>query len=140
MWAGAMDLNSLGLFKLLKGKLSYLDQRQEVLAQNIANADTPKFKPRDLADFNFKTVLARRQGVEPERTDPAHLSGTRSRNGDLRAERERRVYETKPDGNAVVIEEQMIKVNRSAIDQSTVAGLYRKQIGLLKSAIGRGST
>ena len=46
-----MDLSSMGVFKLMAKKMDWLTQRQEVLAQNVANVDTPKFKPDDSIDF-----------------------------------------------------------------------------------------
>jgi flagellar basal-body rod protein FlgB len=46
--------------------------------------------------------------------------------------------ETKPDGNNVVLEEQMLKMGQVQSDYATMTGIYRKQMGLLKSAIGRG--
>ena len=51
-----MDLSSIGILKLISKKMDWLGQRQEVLAQNVANADTPKFKPDDLTPFTFRTA------------------------------------------------------------------------------------
>ena len=82
-------------------------------------------------------MLAGQTRLSAERTDPGHLSGLRDHGGALRPERQKHPYETKPDGNAVVVEEQMLKVNQNAMDQNTIVNLYRKQIGLLKTAIGR---
>ena len=43
-----MNVDSIPLFGLLKGKLGYLNQRQRLIAQNVANADTPGYAPTDL--------------------------------------------------------------------------------------------
>ena len=45
-----MDVSDIPLFAMLKSKLSYTTQRQQVIAQNVANADTPGFAPRDLEE------------------------------------------------------------------------------------------
>ncbi|MBI1208392.1 MAG: flagellar basal body rod protein FlgB [Azospirillum sp.] len=132
-----MDLNNLGLFRLLTKKMEYLGQRQQVLAENVANTDTPGYKPRDLQEFSFKTVLAGNRRLAPVQTSASHLTGTAGSPNDQRPERDRRPFETKPDGNAVIVEEQMLKMNRNAGEYSMITNLYRKQIGLLKTALGR---
>src|SRR5215212_4176134 len=52
-----MNLDDIPLFSMLRGRLGYLNQRQQVVAQNIANADTPNYTPRDLNGFSFKSHL-----------------------------------------------------------------------------------
>ncbi|HUB43399.1 MAG TPA: flagellar basal body protein, partial [Acetobacteraceae bacterium] len=46
-----MDPTQIGLFSLAERRLAWADQRQAVLAQNIANAATPNFQPSDLPSF-----------------------------------------------------------------------------------------
>lgn len=133
-----MDLGNLGLFKLMSRKMGWLTQRQEVLSQNIANADTPQYKPHDLKPFTFRDALADSRRLEPVATSPVHLKGTVPQGGMDKEQRVRNPYETAPDGNAVVLEEQMMKVSQTNTDYQTVVGLYRKQVGMLKTAIGRG--
>ena len=53
------ELGNLGLFQVVKKRLNWLGQRQEVLAQNIANADTPNYRSSDLKPYNFKELLRR---------------------------------------------------------------------------------
>ena len=60
-----MDLNTLGVFKLLNKKMDWLNQRQEVVAENIANVDTPKYKPSDLKTFTFKSALGEGHRLAP---------------------------------------------------------------------------
>lgn len=134
-----MDLSKIGLFQLMTGKLDYLSHRQTVLAQNIANADTPEYRPRDLKAFDFRTVLAETTAtVRPTLTDPAHQTGTVRDRGIGKEVDLRRPYETKPDGNSVVLEEQMTKVSETSIDYETVLNLYRKHVGMIRTVIGRG--
>ncbi|HYG88712.1 MAG TPA: flagellar basal body rod protein FlgB [Azospirillum sp.] len=133
-----MDLGNLGLFKLMSRKMGWLSQRQEVLAQNIANADTPEYKGRDLKPFTFRDALADNRRMTPVSTSPAHLKGTVATGGVNKEQRVRNPYETAPDGNNVVIEEQMMKLSQTSMDYQTITNLYRKQVGLLKQAIGRG--
>ena len=52
-----MDFNKMSLFGMVKSKLAWLGQRQEVLAQNIANSDTPKYRASDLKPYDFEDFL-----------------------------------------------------------------------------------
>ena len=133
-----MDLSNLGLFKLISRRMDWLSQRQEVIAQNIANADTPEFKGRDLKPFNFRDALADSRRMAPAATSPTHLKGTVAAGGMNKEQRVRNPYETAPDGNNVIIEEQMMKMAQTGTDYQAITNLYKKQVSLLKLAIGRG--
>ena len=54
-----MELKSMTLFQAVKKRMDWLAQRQEVLSQNIANADTPKYRARDLKSYNFIELIRR---------------------------------------------------------------------------------
>lgn len=129
-----MDLDKLGLFKLMARRVGWLTQRQSVLSDNIANANTPDFKPQDLKPFTFRDALRNEGGMEMATTNPAHLAPTRSTEPD-KARRQHDPYETKPDGNAVVLEEQMKKVGDTANDYDAVLSLYKKQLGMIQSVV-----
>lgn len=133
-----MDLNKIGLFRLMSDKMAWHNQRQEVLSQNVANADTPGYAAREIAAFDFKKQLRASSQLMPVADRPGHLSGTLSKGGTFQEQRERQPYETAPDGNGVVLEEQMMKVGQNSMEYQTVTNLYRKQVGLLKTALGSG--
>jgi len=133
-----MDLKKLPLFDLMARRMSWLAQRQEVLARNIANANTPKYTPQDLKPMSFKEEMKRLDPIDPERTSPLHMAGTVFRKpAPFRAEEQRKRYEVAPDGNSVVIEEQMVKVAETQMDYQLVTNLYRKHVDMIKTAIGR---
>jgi flagellar basal-body rod protein FlgB len=104
-----MDPTRIGLLDLAEQRLSWTDRRQAVLAQNIANANTPGFKPRDLRPFG--ATLAATLAVAPERTQPNHLAGTTG----VAAPDEAidRTHTQSPDGNAVALDEQLVKGGRN---------------------------
>lgn len=134
-----MDFKSLTLFGVVKKRLDWLTQRQEVLAQNIANSDTPGYKPNDLTKFEFKDILRReRMQLNVDMSNPEHLGGQRKRLRDWASEEERRPYETEPAGNAVILEEQMSKINESSIAHNLTTEIYKKQIRMFRIAIGKG--
>ncbi|MEI7607130.1 MAG: flagellar basal body rod protein FlgB [Rhodospirillaceae bacterium] len=134
-----MDLSSMGVFKLMAKKMDWLTQRQEVLAQNVANVDTPKFKPDDVTPFTFRTALQASNHLEPAMTNPAHQHLAHANDGPGSVRKERKPYETKPDGNAVDIEEQMLKLSQTSQDFNMVTSLYRKNVSLIKSVLARGN-
>ena len=132
-----MDLSSLSLFQRLNERIGWLNARQKVLAQNIANADTPGYVPNDVVPMDFGDHLKKLVAVTPDRTDPKHLVGTIPEMGQVEQKRTKKQYETAPVGNSVILEEQMMKLSQTQMDYSTVINLYRKHVDLIKTAIGR---
>ena len=128
-----MDPTRIGLFDLAEHRLAWTDKRQEVLAQNIANLDTPGFRPRDLP--SFAGALRQASSAAPARTQAGHLAGT---SGDLlQAMLPERPALHAPDGNAVSLDEQLVKVTETATNQSLVTSIYKKYVGLFGLALGR---
>lgn len=133
-----MDLKKLPLFDLMARRMSWLAQRQEVLAQNIANANTPDYTPQDLKPMSFGEEMKRLAPVNPDRTSELHMAGTVVRKpAPFRSDDQRKRYEVAPDGNSVVVEEQMVKVAETQMDYQLVTNLYRKHVDMIKTAIGR---
>lgn len=129
----------LDIFEAIARRMDWLGQRQTVLAQNVANADTPGYKPRDLKDGPFGRILERLAPVEPAATHPAHLGpvgGARDPKSDTQDQKER--FETAPSGNAVILEEQLINVAETQMAYQTMSNLYRKHMDMLRAALGRG--
>jgi flagellar basal-body rod protein FlgB len=118
--------------------MGWLAERTRVLSQNIANADTPSYQPKDLKPIDFEAEMRKLAPVAPARTDKKHMVGTVAPAGDFDAKKSKKTYESAPVGNSVVIEEQMIKVSDTQMNYNMVVNLYRKHIDMFKSAIGRG--
>lgn len=132
-----MDAASPELFGAIKQRLGWLGQRQEVLARNIANSDTPGYRPRDLKPLAFSRLVAEpRRAVGMVATDASHLSGRRRDLAAFASRRDRAPYETAPAGNAVVLEEQMAKVNETTVTHQLATGLYRKHLAMIRTASG----
>lgn len=127
-----MDLNAIGLFRLASSRMDYLSARHKVLAENIANADTPGAKARDLKAFSFADAM-KGAGVTQVRTDAAHLEGLRQAAA-FREDRRVTTYETAPDGNGVVLEEQMMKTAQVRQDYDLTANLFQKNYQMLRYA------
>ena len=132
-----MELFQLKLFQRLSERMGWLGARQTVLAQNIANADTPHFIPHDVKPLNFAEHL---QGVAPvsqARTDAKHMTGTVAPTSSVDDQKTKKQYETAPVGNSVVLEEQMVKLADAQANYQLMTNLYRKHVDLLKLALGR---
>ena len=131
-----MELDKIALFGLVKKRRAWLAQRQEVLARNIANADTPGYRPRDLKAFEFKRLVSRVGGrITPDMTHRAHVGGGPGRSADFAAERPRHPYEATPTGNAVILEEQMMKVGATTMNYRLTAELYTKHLTMIRTAL-----
>ena len=137
-----MTIANIALFKALGAKMEYLSERQRVIAQNIANADTPGYRPQDLKPVNFETVLKDTTGdskttgpVVLAATSPQHMGGSNDI-ANAQETRQKKTYEVAPAGNAVIMEEQMINSNQTAMDYNMITSLYQKNVRMIRSALG----
>lgn len=121
----------MGLFDLADKRLAWIDRRQGLLAQNIANADTPGYAAKDLQPF-AKTLAQALPDLAL--TNPMHLGGAGSAG---RIDPSLRPTQRAPDGNAVSLEEQLTKVADTDNAHGLVTALYRKYMGLFHTAIGK---
>lgn len=133
-----MQIDQMPMFSALKSKMSWLQARQSVLAENVANADTPDYRANSLAAFELpdSTSVAGPGRLSPVATNPAHMAGFGGSGAQWGAD-DKATFEVKPSGNSVVIEEEMMKVAETQIDYQMAAGLYARSIGILKTALGR---
>ncbi len=132
-----MGLDDIPLFSMLKGKLGYVNQRQRLLAENVANADTPGYSPRDLKPYSFEAALRPRIGLAGlERTNQLHIAGRPLSTGatdPFKAETAPD-SETRLDGNQVVLEEQMSKMTEARIDYESALDFYQQSLNLITTA------
>ena len=133
-----MDLDQLTIFHLTSRRVDYLAQRQTVIAENIANADTPGYMANDLQPFADYVEGSGIHRLPPTRTHPLHLTGFAANAGDADSDRMGDVYEAAPSGNEVVLEQQMLAVAETAAQHQLAINLYRKHMGMLQLALGRG--
>jgi flagellar basal-body rod protein FlgB len=130
-----MDISGLGLFRMITQQLHWLGQRQDVLSQNVANADTPGYQARDLKPLSFDDQLRQSTALRMAVTDPGHLAG-QGADPATAATKPVTPWEVSPDGNGVILEQQMTALAETQANYQMATELYRKQIGMLKTAIG----
>lgn len=126
-----MANDRLDLMGALKTRMHWHQARQKLLAENVSNADTPRFKPHDL-----RAPAPQGGGLALAQTSSQHLGLSGQRNGF--DPRDPKRFETTPSGNSVNLEDEMLKVAQNQSDFQLAASLYSKGLGLMKIAIGKG--
>ena len=132
-----MDLANTPFFGMLRARLDQLSERQRLISENIANASTPGYRPRDVDTAGFERAMAsavnaRSGATTIARTHPGHMTPG---GGAIEA----RVVthddsETTMDGNAVVLEEQMARAAETRMSFETGIALYQKGLELVRMA------
>jgi flagellar basal-body rod protein FlgB len=134
-----MDLGKIPLFEAITKRMSWLGERQSVLAQNIANADTPGYAAKDLKTPDFSALVAHGgQRLPMAVTDPGHIVPVQA-SGTFK-EVPQKTGERAPNGNSVQLEDQMMKVSDTANDYALTTTLYKQQLGLIKLVLGHGGS
>jgi flagellar basal-body rod protein FlgB len=134
-----MNFTDVPLIGMLKERMSWLNARQNILSQNVANADAPGYTAKDIKALDFESML---KGATPSAfntdlmiTDPRHIS----------VQKENPQFEDTdaPDGqatstgNTVSLEEEMMKVADTQAQYQAATSLYAKTIGMFRTAIGQ---
>lgn len=133
-----MDLTQIPLFAMLRGRMGYLTERQQVIAENVANADTPGFLPKDLKPFTFQAQMqAQSTAMTPTVTDPGHMQPANAKSSSVTSGFKpvtTRDSETTLDGNAVVLEEEMMKLTDARMNYDAAISFYQKSLSMLRTA------
>ena len=128
-------LNDIPVLGMIQRGMSWMSRNHDVVANNIANADTPDFKAKELKPIAFgKQCGAQVGAVQVSRTSPAHMTGLASSgSGKVRVDRD--TYEISSTGNSVILEEQGVKIARNAMDYQLATSLYSKSVGMVRAVI-----
>ena len=126
-----MGDHGMTLMSLASQRLDYLTQSQRVVAENVANADTPGYGARRTAAFS--EMLS---GASPTRvaiTRAGHIAGLGGTSS-VRVEADPDVWDRSLDGNSVVLEQQTIRAGQIDAEYRLAANLYRKGHDFLRMA------
>lgn len=109
------------LFKLTALKSRHAAERLATIAENVANADTPGYRARDIEDFSdvIRRLWRDAPASEFRKSDMA-VEGAQS-----------------PNGNNVSLEDQISRASRAARDHETASLIYGKALGFLRTALGK---
>lgn len=129
-----MDQN-LTLLRLASSLAAHATARQGLIAENVAQADTPGYRARDLPDF--AATLEEGPGFSARATRAGHMALSE---GDPRFQPRKSAAfgaET-PNGNSVSLEDQMLRGAELRQSHDLALGVYRKTMDILRSSIGKG--
>lgn len=124
---------NLQIFRLSHAMATHAGARQATIAQNIAHADTPGYKARDLRPFADMVAPDR---VDLRATRGQHLNGSVQGQISLAA-MERGGNDTNPNGNAVTLEHEMLHAVDAKRQHDRALAIYKSALTILRSTVGR---
>jgi flagellar basal-body rod protein FlgB len=133
-----MNLPQIPLLGILRERMSWLNARQGVLSQNVANADTPGYSARDIKPIDFSDILKGETSSAPGLTvtDARHIAIAPNTTSTFE-NTDSPDTDSNPTGNTVSLEQEMIKVADTQAQYAAAANLYSKAMGMLRTAIGQ---
>jgi len=129
-----MAIADIPILSMLRTRMAWHQQRQQVLAQNVANADTPNYRPMELVAPQPQGA----GGLQPlqlARDAPGQIAGLAD---SATFSGNRQQYEVRPAGNAVTLEDEMLKVAANQMDYQAATQLYTHSLSLIKLAADKG--
>lgn len=131
-------MDAMSLLNAMTAKMRWHEQRQEILAQNVANANTPNYRGQELKPFDFAKQLDALH-LDPVVTDVTDQRGfvASASGADGTGNVAPQVnFEVTPEGTGISIEDEMMKVNANQMDYQAVTALYSKSLALIRTALG----
>ena len=121
----------LQIVRMAQALAGHAGARQGEIARNIANADTPGYRARDMPDF----AAAYTEGGGLRQSRPGHLeSGSTYRGAaEIRATK----GAASPDGNTVSLETEMLKAAEVRQQHDMALAIYRSTSRILRLSLGR---
>lgn len=128
----------LPLLSALTEKMKWHQARQSLLAENVANAETPGYKGRDLKAFGFEEHMRdlSTAKIETAATQPMHIT-VQGTGADGFGSRQANSFEITPEGNGVSLEDEMMKVTSNQMDYQAITAVYTRSLRILKTALGK---
>ena len=125
-----MDFKNLSVFNTASHNMQYLSAKQKVIAENIANVNTPGYVARDIEKPSFESDVS--SSVALKLTNPKHIG--------LKNSRSYRIYTPNPtaaltiDGNGVILEDQMNQASKASSEYKKTITILNKYKSLLQIA------
>jgi len=129
------------IFTLLQKTLDFRSQRQDLLASNIANKDTPGFKAEDLVfEKNLEKALHAEEPGPLKTSNVMHFDGRKTL--PLVLVKAQRIHSASPfpdfDGNTVDLDKEMAKIAENQLMYNASIRMLTHQFRMLKTAITEG--
>lgn len=124
---------NLSIFRAAHAMAAHAGARQNILAQNMANADTPDYAARDITPF---AELARDPGSSANlrTTRTSHLGASTAPH---QADIFERLGERDPNGNSVSLETEMLNAVETKRQHDRALAIYKSSLTVLRSALGK---
>ncbi|KIN65919.1 Flagellar basal-body rod protein FlgB [Sulfitobacter noctilucae] len=123
---------NIDIFRMSAAMARHAGQKQAVVAQNVANADTPNYKARDIADFANTYVPADNAGAQ-RATRAQHLHGALNGSMPTAAVVER--DQASPNGNQVSLETETLKSVDAKRQHDRALAIYKTALSVLRTSI-----
>ena len=126
-------MDDLAILRLADGVARHAARRHKLISENIANADTPGFRARDLEPFE----AAMERGVELRATREGHLSAGAQRRG-FSERFDSAMGAASPNGNDVALGDQMVRATKAMGAHDRAVTVYKKTLDILRASLGGG--
>jgi flagellar basal-body rod protein FlgB len=126
---------NLTVFETAHAMAVHAGQRQAVIAQNVANADTPGFVARDLQNFQSAFASSDPMQSAQRATRPGHLHGAAVPVSNPMIGEDRSF--AAPDGNSVSLETEMLRATAAKRQHDRSLAIYKSALNILRSSLGR---
>jgi len=127
----------------MQSNLNYLSAKQDVTAQNIANANTPNYSAKTLEKPDFSKFMNSSAGSAQSAaggglatTHKGHISGTHIANNKNGRIVDAESFETSPTGNKVVLEDEVMELTKTGMEYQETTNIYRKMMDMIRTSIG----
>lgn len=135
-----MGLMDMPVFAALTEKMRWHQTRQGLLAENVANAETPGYRGRDLKQFDFAgriNTASSSATITTRATQPMHYAVSSQGGGGEAGAQRMANFEITPEGNGVTLEDEMMKVTANMMDYQAATSLYQKSVKIIRTALGK---
>ena len=138
---GMLDYHSTKSMMIAKSALNYRAMRQDLISSNIANADTPYYRPRDV---RFEDALAQeRAKLIGEASPKLEMAKTDSKHFELSDEEVfskpttffRDGHMARNDGNSVDLDVETTEMGKNSIMFNALIGAIKKEAMIFRSVI-----
>lgn len=129
-----MDMN-LDILRVARGLASHATERQTIVSRNIANADTPGYKAKDLTPFAQTYTNTGPDRFVMKATRAGHLQ-PEYRPHQSSVEIDSAFGAESPNGNTVSLEDQMMRSVEIRHHHELALGVYKKSLDILRTSIG----
>ncbi|WP_415182169.1 FlgB family protein [Phaeovulum sp.] len=125
--------DKLEIMQMARAMASHAALRQNAISQNVANADTPGYAARDVA--NFADTYESANDEKLKATRPSHLNSDTHFSAQITSRRDAGAMS--PNGNSVSLEEEMVKGVEVKQQHDLALAIYKSSMNILRTSLGR---